>query len=43
MNKVNIVVFGLGVVGSSLIKIIENNKNIIKGSKINIVGIKLDE
>ena len=40
MNKVNIVVFGLGVVGSSLIKIIENNKYIIKGSKINIVGIK---
>jgi len=40
MNKVNIAVFGLGVVGSSLIKIIENNKCIIKDSKINIVGIK---
>jgi homoserine dehydrogenase len=40
MNEVNIAVFGLGVVGSSLIKIIENNKYIIKGSKINIVGIK---
>ena len=40
MNKINIVVFGLGVVGSSLIKIIENNKYIIKDSKINIVGIK---
>ena len=40
MNKVNIVVFGLGVVGSSLIKIIENNKYFIKGSRVNIVGIK---
>ena len=40
MNKINIAVFGLGVVGSSLIKIIENNKCIIKDSKINIVGIK---
>ena len=40
MNKINIAVFGLGVVGGSLIKIIENNKYIIKDSKINIVGIK---
>ena len=40
MNKISIAVFGLGVVGSSLIKIIENNKYVIKDSKINIVGIK---
>ena len=40
MNKINIVVFGLGVVGSSLMKIIENNKYVIKDTKINIVGIK---
>ena len=40
MNKINIVVFGLGVVGSALIKIIEKNKFIINENKINIVGIK---
>ena len=40
MNKINIVIFGLGVVGGSLIKILENSKYIIKESKINIVGIK---
>jgi homoserine dehydrogenase len=40
MNKINIAVFGLGVVGSSLIKIIEKNKFIINEKKINIVGIK---
>ena len=40
MNKINIAIFGLGVVGSSLIKIIEKNKFIINGSKIQIVGIK---
>jgi len=40
MNKINIAVFGLGVVGSALIKIIEKNKFVINGSKIHIVGIK---
>ncbi|MDC1315918.1 homoserine dehydrogenase [Alphaproteobacteria bacterium] len=40
MNKLNIVIFGLGVVGSSLIKILEKNKFLVNNTKINIVGIK---
>ena len=39
-NNLNIAIIGLGVVGSSLVKIIENNNYVIKDTKINIVGIK---
>lgn len=40
MNNLNIVIIGLGVVGGSLIKIIENNRHKVNGYKINIIGIQ---
>ena len=39
MNKIRIAIFGLGVVGSHVVKLLEKNNNILNGSKFEIVAL----
>ena len=39
MNKIKIAIFGLGVVGSHVVKLLEKNNNILNGSKFEIVAL----
>ena len=39
MNKIKIAIFGLGVVGSHVVKLLEKNKFNLNGSKFEIVAL----
>jgi len=39
MNKIRIAIFGLGVVGSHVVKLLEKNNNILNRSKFEIVAL----
>ena len=39
MNKIKIVIFGLGVVGSHVVKLLEKNKFNLNGSKFEIIAL----
>ena len=39
MNKIKIAIFGLGVVGSHVVKLLEKNKLNLNGSKFEIVAL----
>ena len=39
MNKIRIAIFGLGVVGSHVVKLLEKNNNILNGCKFEIVAL----
>ena len=39
MNKIKIAIFGLGVVGSHVVKLLEKNRFNLNGSKFEIVAL----
>ena len=39
MNKIKIVIFGLGVVGSHVVKLLEKNRFNLNGSKFEIIAL----